>query len=460
MVTSVGQHPVVLELDIAPHVHTCLTKINIMTRRNNNKKNKTLSALIAAAGLVDPRLGNAMKVARGAGNAIARPIKRRAKKSKNSMMSFLNSAQNLVPAYVSVGKAKNPRRRNTLSMQIPQGENNKAVVKFMAALIDPWSDIALGASIPARTAGPSYKVKTTARFIVTAGAASGTNGYGSIVFAPSLASDRAFAVYSSTSAFAGDSLTVADSGATMSSAFMNLPATATQLYNQAQAGSMSGRIVSFGYRITYTGTESNKGGVYYMVSFASRASVAGMTATTLGAFPQCNVRAIDRNRLSDVTYPLSEIESAYSNAEQTIEGRVYYPFSNGDSFTITSGSEAIPGTLGILINSTVGNTFEVECVQLSEYIGRGAQQFATQSYSDSKSFEDLVTAMSELEAARPSFENGDSPLTRLNVLISQLDVGGNKALVKNGLNLRSHFTNTPSRGGGLYADVAASTFHA
>ncbi len=255
---------------------------------------------------------------------------------------------------------------------------------FAIAITDPWHEMCARVGIPTGNAGPSYKLRTVKRIVAT----TGTAGYGFACFAPVTANDVATVAYSG-STYAGTVFRTTTATAGVSVTSMNkLPFTSAQVTDQTQTNAVSARVVSYGWKITYTGTEQNKGGVYYTVNMPDRSPIDGLGVADIGDYPQTRVLAIDRQTEDGTLHPVNWHEWSYSNSDTQDTDQMIYPYSDGAAGSAT----AVPAIAGVLWNAVAGTTFEVQLVQLIEYIGRGAQPFLTPSSSDIQGFEDVIAA--------------------------------------------------------------------
>jgi len=195
----------------------------------------------------------------------------------------------------------------------------------------------------------------------------------------------------------------------------NLPFGNASLLDPTDASYVNGRIIGFGYRITYISSESNKGGSYYAIQNPSRGSVNGFTSDNIGGASYANIRAIDRNRLQESIYPLTSNELDFTD-ERNTNSTTCYPMGDGSAYSAT----VIPAAAGVLIAPSAASSFMVELVVHAEFVGRGAAPYYTTTHVDPESWDLFQCALGELELARASFENGDSPSQRMGVVLDYL----------------------------------------
>jgi len=407
-----------------------------MPKKNKNliKKGGALLKLLGVAN--DPRLQLAMAaVSAGAAGYKALKANKKRKQKKNAEKQLVRAVAQSVSA---------PRRRTPPERSDPwlrAGTRLDPVVRrYILAACDPWSAGARGCNIPTQVCGPSYKVCCVARVSVVAGATCGW-----FCFAPTIVNDKVAFLYTNNSAYTGTAFDTTAAGGTNITAgqLVDLPFVTADITGM----SVQGRVVAAGYRITYTGAESTKQGVYSMISFPDRLSVNGIGSSstpTVSSIPMANTRAVDRRRLSDSIFPINEHEVAFSNTDNGNTSWQVYPFGNGAAITST-----IPATAGIFIQGAhAGSTFEVEIIQHVEYIGRKSQPFATASFSNPQQFSQVTAALGNLEWQRTGYESGDDPNKRINDVLRFM----------NGSTVQVHNPKTSNIEGGLYANTGSAVF--
>lgn len=339
-------------------------------------------------------------------------IQKAAQVARQQAIRLINNSNN---AYVKKGSRP---KRNKMKAGNKPSYRGKALIQrfdglrynltdvascFAIALSDPFSAVTNAVSMPIANAGPSYKVKVTKRIVVT----TGSTGNAMVTMCPCLANDKKCVVYSSASTFVGPAMTnTSATTGTSIDGFTKLPFNSSHLSDMTNASSVAGRVISFGWKINYIGSETNKGGVYYCLAFSDRSPVNGLAPSDIGDYQQTEVRAIDRTPMEGVVYPVNSHEWSYSNDNQTDSDLVYWPYSNSDSGDATT----IPAFIGIAISAVAGTTFELQLVQHVEYIGKGAQPFLTPSESDISGFEHVLSAAGETSLIKNQLPNGYDPV--------------------------------------------------
>lgn len=382
-------------------------------------------AIVAAS---NPALAAQMRAALSVAKPIVGMLKeRRRRRQRAPVPTSAAYTQQFAP----VAAARSVKDELTLEREMgralkntrdPYFSHSPAAAKVLTAFVDPWSAEAIGASIPSRGAGPSYKVRNIIRTVVTTNSA----GNGMVAIAPTTCNDATYALVSGSS-WAGTALTNNPTDTGITAVTMDtLPFTVTNNTTLTDSKAVSSRIVSVGYRITYTGTEANKGGVYNLISFPDREPINGLNAANIGNKNICNVRSIDRNRVSDVLFPINSHEIEYSNADSDNTSLIVYPFSNGVAYSST----VVPVIAGILITGAAsGSTFEVEIIQHTEIVGKGAMYMLSPYYADPQAFELIAAGLSHLEYERPAMALGDSLPDRLATLRRYFMHTQNKGMV-------------------------------
>lgn len=289
-------------------------------------------------------------------------------------------------------------------------------LKYAVALADPFSPTARGACLPCYPSEPSQKVTGYIRLTAVAG----TSGYGFCAFTPCLANDSPIA-FLTEATFAGTSASNILTGVSILAAGVshancpNLPYTSSQLRSTTGGGQAYGRIVSFGYRITYVGTVLNESGVYHLASSATHGNISAVAGSPSDAssFVNTVVCGITKEPCEARVYPVAAAEAQYTSADTPDNSttQMIYPYSGADdaisgAFTYTPAG-GVPVGVPIAIvhfGGVAGAQYLIEIVQHTEYIGRATGSTATPNVSDQRGFE-IVTAA----AARLPLKQESSP---------------------------------------------------
>lgn len=272
------------------------------------------------------------------------------------------------------------------------------VLKYATAISDPWSPDAEGVCIPTFPSRASMKITSFARFTVTIG----TNGVGFAMVSPCLANDIN-AVWYSSATYAGTAAnapsvtaTTIGNGTTPASAITNNPFTSSQMTagSETSTPSVMGRVVSVGVSVQYTGTKLNEGGLIYGLVTPNHGSTNSLNVPLLAAYREAYVQTSSSRKHWFSMAGQSNREVQYPDYGGTITNDdigAKYPFSNGQQLDPTQGSSGAPPFL-VFMTGEVGNTFEVEIVQHSEYVGSATQASLTPSHSDATGFQVVNTA--------------------------------------------------------------------
>lgn len=285
---------------------------------------------------------------------------------------------------------------------------SECALKYAVALADPFSPSARGACLPCYPSEPSQKVTGYIRFISSVG----SGNYGFCAFSPCLANDAPIAFYTGSGFTGVDASAILTANNTPNGGIgiatcANLPYTTPQLRNVIGGGTVFGRVVSFGYRITYVGTLLNESGVYHLATSATHGNVTAVAGTTADAssFVNTVVCAITREPCESRVYPVAAGESQYTSA-QTPENNLslmVYPYSGGDdaisgAFTYTPANGVNTGVPVAMVHfgGIQGAQYLIEIVQHVEYIGRLAGSVSTPNVSDQRGFEVVTAAAAKL----------------------------------------------------------------
>jgi hypothetical protein len=184
----------------------------------------------------------------------------------------------------------------------------------------------------------------------------------------------------------------------------SLPYDRSQLGDTTEGGNpaVSGRIVSAGIAIQYTGQSQNRGGLTRAYTDPNHSNLFGQD------FAQNTAPGVAIQTVSDRKhkYAISAIDTdewEYNNGEVTAADLRYYPYSQGR--TLNNTDVSIGGAPFFWdITTTPGNTVFVEIIEHLEYIGRLTGSSLTASHADSAGFEKVAAAsakVNSLRAARP-----------------------------------------------------------
>jgi hypothetical protein len=228
---------------------------------------------------------------------------------------------------------------------------------------------------------------------------------------PCVANNLPFCL-SSESTFAGTSTvgaTASTTGVTGTSV-AGLPYNFTALTDATIAGNalVSGRIVSVGVAMQYTGTTLNMGGVMRSFVDPNHSNLWGQNFAANNS-NGVSVSAISRRRH---VFELSAIDSDEWEYPNGVPSAAFpfsqcYPYSQGKTI---SNSDVNFGGAPLLIdwNSSPGNTFYVDIIVHVEYVGIAASALLTPSHADVVGFEKIAAASAMVTPLRVQYPDASS----------------------------------------------------
>lgn len=266
----------------------------------------------------------------------------------------------------------------------------------------PFAPESVGACIPSISSQPSYKVRAFNRFDVPAS----TGGNIWIFPVPTICNDTAACVYGLSGTARPTQATVlnllsapsnsAADGFFSVAGLINLPFSTTQINQNNAAGLpvVSGRVVSYGIRICYTGTTLAQSGLVYCYSNPRHENCAiapgfarPVSAAEVGIYADTSIEAVSRDFCEISLYPVLPSESNYTSTDLGESTSLYFPFSadnewgnvsNGTSqLTVGGVSTGCPPAVICITGLSSGQTIHVEIIQHTEYSGTLAEAFAT-----------------------------------------------------------------------------------
>jgi hypothetical protein len=326
--------------------------------------------------------------------------------------------------------------------------------KLAMAISRPWDERALGACIPMSPSVPSRKVRAYTRFSMALGTA--FDGY--VYFLPCLASDGICAIYTG-STFAGT-----DASAPLSAAntlttgvhvasLANLPYSTSNLISPATSGGsvpgVKGRIVSYGYRVTYCGTTSNEGGVYYNYSSSTHENVSNWytTPALLSSMNECEVTGVTREPIEGAIYGVFPQEDQYSFdfVNQTVDTQqnaaantsTVYPYGfsqylgtsgpycwgsndGGAGFNYVAATINSGGPIAVVqVQGVAAGSFLVEIIQHVEYVGELCVSDVTPNMADPEGTLKVKAAAAAVPLMRAANPTADTATLMRDALFHQ-----------------------------------------
>jgi hypothetical protein len=273
---------------------------------------------------------------------------------------------------------------------------------------------------------PSQKVRTIGRFIGTVGASQ----FGFALITPCLSNDGFCATYStslfSVSQAAPYGLPTNEYSQTSLSGLPYTKANFTS-GNEFLTGGVHGRIVSFGVRWRYIGTELQRSGRVYSLVHPDHDNLYGASFTSLGAYKECLTTQCSRqwteqvvfsNTSTEVDYPINNLTFANSVANVAAQEELVttYPLSSMQFLTNATAAPYTPTSvvggapMCIVFDGTAGNQYEFEVVAHVEYVGSITQSMLTKSHADPVGFSVVQEAANGLGLARQYLANQASAM--------------------------------------------------
>lgn len=331
---------------------------------------------------------------------------------------------------------------------------------YANAIANPFS-VEEGVCIPSSSSlmRPSQKVRSHMRFVAAVG-----KSIGFAIFSPCLANNK-YTVHYTNSSFAGTNMDflLGTTGGMNAARMTTLPYTLGEftdgsVFNGAR---VQGRIVSYGIRWRYIGTELNKGGRLYCLVHPDHDNLYGNDFSTLGSFKECLTLPCSRSwqetcifsqSASETNYPMAQY--ALNNSAATVvsqdameELQAIYPLSQMQflhNTYVTPNSTGVTGLCGggpvaIVFDGVEGNQYEFEVIQHTEFIGYITQSMLTKSHADSVGFAAVQQAASTLSIKR----GANSTLTQAKAFASGM-----------GESIASQSGFTMKKAGGVAGEIA------
>lgn len=295
-------------------------------------------------------------------------------------------------------------------------------VKFATAVANPFSPDAMGVCLPTTPARPSQKI---AAFTRGSGAV-GTHGFGYIVIMPSLTSSQPCAfvtnsAYTGTGADTFNVFSAADVIKTgvVSTSFANLPYASSDIWTNTTNNPppCSGRIVSVGVKLVYTGTLTNTSGI--IASYSDPAHSTLLTSTTHNSLLAYTETVICPNQPGDMCVmsmaPVGGEELEFGNttlAEGVSSGNpasleyqtaMIYPWSRALASNLNSVS-VVGNPIGVvsLQGLVASTTFYYEIVMHVEYVGVKPSPFLTPSFADPVGLGNVISVAGKVPLIKAS----------------------------------------------------------
>jgi hypothetical protein len=357
------------------------------------------------------------------------------KSTKKGVRTVSRKQVNLVksmfqPAYKPISMLKPPPKASA-SVSL-----SKCAARLALSIADPFNPAARESCLPTSPAIDSAAISIITRTDLTVGLL----GVGWIQVSPCLASDGVVA-YVTGSTFNSSNFEILTANSTLVTGVISVspsqaPYTTSNLSSNYsdQTPSVSGRIVSVGVRITYSGTTLNQSGMVYCyadpthnASDAYGASVG--TVALMSAFETCDVSAVSRDPCTLVTTVTNPNEYAYTSyvGGTTSEALTsVYPYScttsafyGGFTNTVASLAVGVPIMCIAISGATAGITFHVDLIQHVEYTGYMAAALVKPREADMEGTASVLAAAFKL----PLYVMSNPGVSRWNLMMQALKAG-------------------------------------
>lgn len=292
-----------------------------------------------------------------------RPARRRRRRQRNARRG------NKAPR----NKRPQQQRPNRRKQQPPISE---CIAHYASALVDPVNTPA-GACIPYGFPLPSQRCKIFQRGTFTCS----TTGQGYVLCRPSIVND-AQAILSTTVLSVGTS-------ATQLNAFTNLASTNTaQLpFSTAQmtGNYKEGRVVAYGLRVRYYGTEANRNGTVLLLEDVNHITLA---TSTYGTFSS-QINGLSQRPTPDGKWQEVFCSGPVANSEVTFLDQAAFGASPTTSFHLCAYANGLPG-----------DTYEFEFYEHAEFSGTGISG-AQATHIDPTGYARVVEATKDASLTQP-----------------------------------------------------------
>lgn len=239
----------------------------------------------------------------------------------------------------------------------------ECAAKYLLACTDPWNPRALGACVPSMPPLKSQKQRRYVRLTVTIG----TAGTGFVTLDPNLSNNAQCVTYTTGSYASGVIPATLDTG--VSTASVNSGGYALNQFGNA-VGTVRGRIVSAAMSIQDISPVFDRGGMIYGLCQPEHESITAYTPALMAAYQESLVAVNDGARHSIVAFGISPEETAYPSIPGAGPHSDYTsPFST--SCTVAGYDSTVKQPImGFMVTGKAGNTYQVEIVIHTEYIGQ------------------------------------------------------------------------------------------
>lgn len=284
--------------------------------------------------------------------------------------------------------------------------------KYALAIARPFAPAAAGACIPVFPSPDSQKICCIQRAVTLV---VGTGGVGGAYLAPCVANNVANVVVT-TAQYAGTDLAL-DSPEIPGDWSLGYPSSlpyggsVLEPTDLGPAGVRS-RIVSFGVRVTYTGTQLDMGGQiagFFDPSHNGVGQTVDWTLANMTTQPYVSYEAVDRRmnfQLQTASVDAHEVSFEPGNRLYSLN----LDGGNHDTSTYTGVRNDAIGV--IMVVGKPGTTFNLEIVTHVEYVGAPCSSAVTPTHTDARGFEVVQQAAGQLARSTASNRNDNWQVMR------------------------------------------------
>jgi len=337
----------------------------------------------------------------------------------------------------------------------------ECTLRFAKAIADPFSAEARGACIPVSN-GSTKKVTAFARV----NDFGGTTGFGLIYFCPCVSNDLPSFYYTNATwtgttntpfATQGSNITYSSLNSGWSPGFINTPYTtaacvgldASSLPTVSTANTVTGKIVSAGCRVYYTGAQLQLGGTITCYQDPAHNSVAALLGVQTGSgitisqplitsYMEASIEAASRDPCTLSIHPVAESELTFPSSSQLGYGTgstpyfSCYPYSQNALWTNSAGGAGIQmeqyytaavgqfssgsglnvrigcpiaGIYAVFPSGAGGGCFHFDYICHIEYQGAGANDGLTPNSSDIEGVNRVMSAAARIPSIKSSMPN-------------------------------------------------------
>jgi len=326
---------------------------------------------------------------------VLKPKSKSGKKKKSSGRPPPSNMASIVKGRTKDKKPKG-RAKNNISLSL-------CGMRFLSGVAMPFAPESKGCCIPMLSSQPSQKETSYLRFDVTATATGNifiyplpclaNDGVGCIVYTTGTAATGSPILLSATNTLSNS----ATAGVTTLYTFNNLPYNMSQLTARENAGvnAITGRVVSYGVRVHYTGTTLNQSGLIYCYHSPrhenmniSQSDGGALGIAGIAGYIDADISNVSRKFCELNLYPVLPTEREYSATDVGATNyHIIYPYSPSNLFAGLGGTSLTYGINNINTGSPPavvaitglqsGAGIHVEIIQHVEYSGILADPVAT-----------------------------------------------------------------------------------